>query len=223
MAALRVAFCVSGEGRLFQRAVCHSEAIGIQPVLLVADERAADFEDFCAGRGIAYARVDGRDRDRFDAELVAACERADPDLLVLTFDRLVPGALLERFPSRVLNVHLSLLPAFPGFGAVRQALEAGVKVTGATMHLVDGGVDTGRAVGQCVVAVAPGDTRESLGRRIYAALMPMYLQVLQWFAQDRVWSDEVGRVWIRDADYSADAFAPHLEVGILELARRSTG
>jgi len=113
--------------------------------------------------------------DEAEAAFVAALQAARVDLVVLAgFMRILKGGLLNAFPNRVVNIHPSLLPSFPGLEAWRQALEHGVKVTGCTVHLVDAGVDSGPIIGQQTVPVLDEDTPESLHQRIQAAEHELY-------------------------------------------------
>lgn len=218
---LRVAFCISGQGRLARSALACHAALGFEPALVLADEKAdPSLEPFARDGGAPFVRLDVRDRPRFDRDLEAACVHAAPDLIVLTFDKLVPATLVARFPHAIVNVHLSLLPAFRGFGALRAALQAGVKLAGATLHLVGTDVDGGPIITQGVVPVRSDDTPDTLGTRVYARLLPMYLQVLAWYATGRVWHDTAGRVWIRDADYGDFLTCPAIEPDVAALARR---
>jgi phosphoribosylglycinamide formyltransferase-1 len=108
---------------------------------------------------------------------------AGVELLVLAgYMRMVKTPLLERFKGRIVNIHPSLLPAFPGLDAWRQALNAGVAWTGCTVHWVDVGMDTGAVLEQARVPVVPGDTAESLHARIQAAERRLYPEVLQKLA-----------------------------------------
>jgi phosphoribosylglycinamide formyltransferase-1 len=107
------------------------------------------------------------DRAAFDAALVEALREAGAEWVVLAgFMRLLTPVLLDAFPHRVVNVHPSLLPAFPGVDAQAQALAYGVRVTGCTVHLVDAGTDTGPILAQAAVPVLDGDTRDTLADRI---------------------------------------------------------
>lgn len=109
----------------------------------------------------------GVSRDEWAASLAHHIEAIGPDLLVLSgFMRILPPSFVERFSPRLINTHPALLPAFPGAHAVRDALEAGVASTGATVHLVDAGMDTGPVIAQREVSVVPHDTLDSLHGRI---------------------------------------------------------
>jgi len=117
----------------------------------------------------------GKPREEYDAELVALLREHGVELVCLAgFMRLLSPVFVRAFPSRVLNVHPSLLPAFAGKDAQRQAFEHGVKVSGATVHLVDEGLDSGPIVAQEAVPVLPSDTAESLAERILEAEHRLY-------------------------------------------------
>jgi phosphoribosylglycinamide formyltransferase-1 len=106
-------------------------------------------------------------RAAFDAQLVQALQDAQVDLVCLAgYMRLITPVFLRAFPGRVVNLHPALLPSFPGLHAVKQALDAGVKVTGCTVHFVDEGTDTGPIIAQAAVPVLPGDDEATLAARI---------------------------------------------------------
>ena len=109
----------------------------------------------------------GLDREICDRQLVAELEKNDVGLVCLAgYMRILSGYFIHRFPMRILNIHPSLLPAFPGLDAQHQALEHGVKFSGCTVHFVDDGLDSGPILKQAVVPVLDGDTAESLTVRI---------------------------------------------------------
>jgi phosphoribosylglycinamide formyltransferase-1 len=109
----------------------------------------------------------GMPREEYDRTLVKALRSFDPTLVCMAgFMRILSSELLKEYPSRILNMHPALLPSFPGLHAQRQALQYGVKVSGCTVHLADGGVDTGPILLQRAVDVLEGDTEESLSARI---------------------------------------------------------
>jgi len=213
----RVGFCVSGGGKLFRAAVLHRAVLGIVPALLVTHEKAAaDLDDFCAKNNVAHARLNSKDRPAFNARLAPLLTDGKLDLLALTFDKILPPEILTRGP-RVVNVHMALLPAFKGLGGLSQALAAGAKVAGATLHEVTTEVDGGPIVAQCAVPVAALDTEETLGKKVFARLLPLYLQTLAWYAQGRVARDDRGRLWIKNADYSRPESSPAVEAVVKGL------
>lgn len=139
------------------------------------------------------------------------CIQADLDLLSLTFDKLIPQELVDHYRHRIMNVHPALLPAFKGRHAFEQALSAGACFTGATIHEVDETMDGGPIIAQCVLALRRHETHSQLGARLFGMLRLMYLQVLKWFRDDRVYHDADGRVWVRDAFYGELPVCPAIE------------
>jgi phosphoribosylglycinamide formyltransferase-1 len=139
-------------------------------VIGVGADRAAPGLGHARRRGIPTficAPGDHPDRAAWDRALAAELDRYRPDLVVSAgFMRIVGPAVLDGFAGRLINTHPALLPAFPGAHAVRDALAAGASVTGATVHLVDAGMDTGPVLAQREVPVVPGDDEASLHERI---------------------------------------------------------
>jgi phosphoribosylglycinamide formyltransferase-1 len=127
------------------------------------------------------------DRAAFDAALVAALREARVELVVLAgFMRLLTPVFLDAFPYRVVNIHPSLLPAFPGVDAQAQALAYGARVTGCTVHFVDAGTDTGAIIAQAAVPVLPADDHASLSARVLAREHEILVHVLRWFAAGEI-------------------------------------
>lgn len=122
----------------------------------------------------------GGSRSRREAELVEALESAHIDLICLAgYMRVLSHAFVGRYPLRILNIHPSLLPAFPGLRAQDQAVRYGVRVSGATVHFVDEGTDTGPIVAQAAVPVLPGDDAEALAARILPVEHALYVEAVQ--------------------------------------------
>ncbi|HSF48243.1 MAG TPA: phosphoribosylglycinamide formyltransferase [Burkholderiales bacterium] len=133
-------------------------------------------------------------RSAFDAELASRVEGFAPDLVVLAgFMRVLTSAFIDRFPGRIMNIHPSLLPAFPGLHTHRRALEAGVKIHGATVHLVTPGLDDGPIIVQSVVPVLAGDDEQTLAARVLEREHRIYPQAVRWFIDGRL-SVHGGRV-----------------------------
>jgi phosphoribosylglycinamide formyltransferase-1 len=167
---------------------CTDPAYGAHVVAVGTDRdgtRAAE-RALSAGVEAFVARPrDHPDRLSWDRALADELLRHEPDLVVCAgFMRLLGRPVLERFPSRVVNTHPALLPAFPGAHAVADALAYGVKVTGVTVHLVDEGVDTGPVIAQRAVDVEPGDTEASLHARIQDVEQPLYVDTLGRMARE---------------------------------------
>jgi phosphoribosylglycinamide formyltransferase 1 len=129
----------------------------------------------------------GRSREEHDASLVEHLRAHDVDLVCLAgYMRLLSPLLLRAYPGRVLNVHPSLLPSFPGLEAQRQAWEHGVKVSGATVHLVDEGLDTGPIVAQAAVSVTDADTPQTLAARILEVEHRLYPEAVRLVLSGRL-------------------------------------
>lgn len=133
----------------------------------------------------------GKFRTKLDEEAerayVKALRAAAVDLVALAgFMRVLKGDFLRAFEGRIVNIHPSLLPAFPGLEAWKQALEYGVKVTGCTVHLVDAGVDSGPILGQLPVPVLDGDTPETLHQRIHQAEHELYPKCIAALARGQI-------------------------------------
>lgn len=192
-APARLVVLASGTGSLLESLL--DAATGDYPARVVAvgvdrDCRAAQI---ATAAGIASYRVrlgDHRDRPAWDAAITAATAEHDPDLIVSAgFMKILGPEFLSRFPGRVVNTHPALLPSFPGAHGVPDALNYGVKVTGCTVHLVDGGMDTGPILAQQAVAVHDDDTEETLHERIKVVERRLLVDVLAALAERGVtWS-----------------------------------
>ena len=167
----RVAVLLSGTGSLCA-ALLEATDDPAYPaeVVVVGSDRAADGLEHARRRGIptfTCALGEHADRPAWDRSLAAMLAGSAPDLVVSAgFMKLVGPAVLDAFGGRLINTHPALLPAFPGAHAVRDALAAGVAVTGATVHVVDAGMDTGPVLAQREVAVRPDDDEARLHERI---------------------------------------------------------
>jgi len=178
----RIGVLGSGKGSNF---VALAEAIRAgtvpaQVAVVLSDVEAAGIlerarERSIPARYIAPGKFRTKLDDESEAAFVSALREAQVDLVMLAgFMRIIKSGLLNAFPNRVINIHPSLLPSFPGLEAWKQALDHGVKVTGCTVHFVDAGVDSGPIIGQQTVPVLDPDTPESLHQRIHAAEHELY-------------------------------------------------
>ena len=170
-ARARVAVLLSGTGSLCAALLAATDDPAYPAeVVVVGSDRAADGLEHARRRGIptfTCALREHPDRAAWDRALAGALAAYRPDLVVSAgFMKLVGPAVLEAFGGRLINTHPALLPAFPGAHAVRDALAAGATVTGATVHLVDAGLDTGPVLAQREVAVRPDDDEARLHERI---------------------------------------------------------
>jgi len=136
---------------------------------------------------VTISHQDFVDRAAFDHALVRALQKADVNWVVLAgFMRVLTPEFLSAYPGRIINIHPSLLPAFPGMGAQKQAFDYGVKLTGCTVHFVDHGVDSGRIIAQRAVPVEDGDDLAALAARIHTAEHAVLVEVLREMAAGRV-------------------------------------
>jgi phosphoribosylglycinamide formyltransferase-1 len=146
--------------------------------------------DFARARGIATEVVDHKafaSRAAFDAALGAAIDRHGPDLVVLAgFMRVLTEGFVHRYDGRLLNIHPSLLPSFPGLHTHERALEAGVKIHGATVHFVTADLDHGPIVAQAAVPVLAGDDADTLAARVLRQEHVLYPRAVRWFVEDRL-------------------------------------
>lgn len=168
--------------------------------------RAAVIGNRPSAEGLAYARerglptavIDHRAhpvREDFDAALADEIESHQPDLVVLAgFMRILGEAFVKRFAGRLLNIHPSLLPAYPGMHTHARALADGVKIHGCTVHFVTPSLDCGPIVIQAAVPVLGGDTEDSLAARVLAQEHLIYPQAVRWFLEDRLTLTADGRV-----------------------------
>jgi phosphoribosylglycinamide formyltransferase-1 len=184
---LKLAVLISGRGSNLA-AIQHAIEAGrcaAQIQLVVSDRSSAAGLGFASEHGLRTAvcsMKDHTDRSAWDRALTDLVAEGEPDLIVLAgFMRLVGPAFLARFSRRVINVHPALLPLFPGTDGPEQALAAGVRISGCTVHLVDAGIDTGQIIAQAAVAVLQDDDVATLHARIQLAehtLLPGVIHAL---------------------------------------------
>lgn len=189
---IRLAVLASGEGtnlEAVERAIEAGELLA-RVSIVVCDRPGARVVARAQAHGLRCRILERRafaDRDAYERTILEAVAGVGgADLGVLAGYMRVAGPVLRAAPWPMINLHPSLLPSFPGLGAVEQALAAGVRVTGCTVHFVDGGVDTGPIIAQRAVAVREGDDPERLARRIRRAEHRLLPAVLALFAAGRV-------------------------------------
>jgi phosphoribosylglycinamide formyltransferase 1 len=188
----RIVVLISGRGSNMLALVerCAAEGWPARVVAVVASRADAPGLAAAAARGIATVVVDARahaERADFDAALEAAVARFEPDLVVLAgFMRILGDDFVARYAGRLLNIHPSLLPAFPGLHTHRRAIDAGCTVTGATVHFVTPQLDHGPIVLQGVVPLRPGDDAQALADRVLAIEHVLLPLAVRWFVEDRL-------------------------------------
>ena len=195
---LRVVVLVSGSGSNLQSIIdtVHAPGGEIEVVLVVSSRPGVLALERAERAGIATTVVElaGRDRTERDAELAEVVAAASPDLVVLAgWMSILSGVFLDRFPDRVINLHPSMLPAFPGLHAIPQALAWGVRYTGVTVHFAEEVVDGGPPILQEPVPVMYGDDEEALTARIREVEHRLVPEAVRLFAAGRVRRDAVDR------------------------------
>ncbi len=189
---LRLGILASGGGTNLQSIIdnCQQQTIDAEIAVVICNNPDAGALARAEKAGRPHLCINHRDfkqREDFDRAVVAALQEAGVELVVLAgFMRIISAAFLEAFPQRIINIHPSLLPAFPGLHVQKKALEYGARFSGCTVHFVDGGVDTGPIIIQAVVPVLDGDTEESLSARILQQEHMIYSHAIQLFAEGRV-------------------------------------
>jgi phosphoribosylglycinamide formyltransferase-1 len=190
---LRVGVLVSGRGSNLQALLDASSRPGYpaEVVVVISDRERAAALDRARAAGVEALFLNPKDfgdREAFDLALVGELNRRRVGLVCNAgFMRILSPAYTRAFAGRAMNVHPSLLPAFPGLHAQRQALEHGVKIAGVTVHFVDDGpVDTGPIILQSGVPVQPDDTEETLSARILAEEHRLYPEAVRLFAEGRL-------------------------------------
>jgi phosphoribosylglycinamide formyltransferase 1 len=207
----RIVILISGRGSNMRRIVeaCAAEAWPARVSAVISNRPDAAGLVFAAEQGIATATVDHQafaTREAFDGVLAQAIDAHAPDLLLLAgFMRILGVAFVQRYEGRLLNIHPSLLPAFPGLHTHRRALEAGCKLAGATVHFVTPDLDHGPIVLQAVVPVQPGDDEHALAERVLCTEHVIYPRAVRWFVEGRL---QVERGIVRQRDGQPQLLLP---------------
>lgn len=201
---------ISGRGSNMQAILRAKLPLGIAAVL--SNDAMAPGLEIARAAGIPTAAVNHRayaDRAAFDEHLAAQIDRHDPDIVVLAgFMRILGQAFVQRYAGRLVNIHPSLLPAFPGLHTHRRALEAGVRLHGCTVHFVTAEVDHGPIIAQAAVPVLPDDDEDVLAARVLEQEHRIYPQALAWLARDEVALRADGKVSFPHARAAPALIAP---------------
>ncbi|MCA1247807.1 phosphoribosylglycinamide formyltransferase [Massilia sp. MS-15] len=199
-----IVILISGRGSNMEAVVraLETERWPARVAAVISNKPEAKGLEFARSRGIPTAVVANKDyatRAEFDAALQETIDRYAPDLVVLAgFMRILTAPFVEHYAGRMLNIHPSLLPLFPGLGTHQQALDAGEREHGATVHFVTAELDHGPVVAQARVPVLADDTEDSLAARVLVEEHRLYPYAVRLFVQDRLRIDK-GEVRILDA------------------------
>ncbi|MBB3591804.1 phosphoribosylglycinamide formyltransferase-1 [Rhizobium sp. BK529] len=162
-----------------------AEIVGV-----ISDKADAGGLAKAAAEGIptfAFVRKDYANKDEHEAAILAALDELSPDIICLAgYMRLLSGAFIQRHEGRIINIHPSLLPLFPGLHTHQRAIDAGMRIAGCTVHFVTEGMDEGPVIGQAAVPILAGDTAEVLAGRILTVEHQLYPQALKLFAEGKV-------------------------------------
>jgi phosphoribosylglycinamide formyltransferase-1 len=197
MNTLAIGVLASGRGSNFQAIIDSIESgfLSAEIRVLITDNPAAFAIERAKRRGIEYLVMEPRQfstRDLYFDALTQELRKRGVRLIVLAgFMRIVGKALIDAFPNSIMNIHPALLPAFPGLHGQKQAIDYGVKISGCTVHFVDGGMDTGPVIIQAAVPVMDDDTEDSLSERILAFEHKIFPEAIKLFSEGRL--EIVGR------------------------------
>ena len=212
--ALRVAVLASGRGSNLQAVIDAIEAGTVQAkiVAVISNKKDAPALERARRHGLSDLFVDPKpyagkpdSREAYDRELLEVLQRHDVELVLLAgYMKIVTKVLVEAFANRMMNIHPSLLPSFPGLDVQKKAIEWGCKLAGCTVHFVTEGVDEGPIILQAAVPILNDDTSDTLAARILAQEHKIYPRAVQLFAEGRL-RVEGRRVFIEDGQPEGDA------------------
>jgi len=214
---LKIGVLVSGRGSNLQAIIDSIETgkLSAEIGLVISDKPEAMALERCKRHSIPFSVIERKafsSKGEFEEKIALKLKDVGVELVVLAgFMRVLSGRFLSHFPNRVINIHPSLIPAFQGLHAQRQAVDFGVRFSGCTVHIVDESVDGGPVIVQAVVPLLPQDTEESLSERILAYEHKILPQAIEWFSQGRV-RVEGRRVHVKDARYGTLPVNPELEI-----------
>jgi phosphoribosylglycinamide formyltransferase-1 len=184
----RIVILISGRGSNMEAIL--DARLPVEIAAVISNEPDAKGLATAQSRNIPTTVVPHRafaDRETFDAVLAMEINRHQPDLIVLAgFMRVLTEEFVVRYPGRMINIHPSLLPSFPGLHTHRRALEAGVRLHGCSVHFVTPGVDSGPIIAQAAVPVLADDTEDTLAARVLIEEHRIYPQVVRWFCEGRM-------------------------------------
>ena len=212
MSKLRIGILVSGRGSNLQAIIDNVEkgSLNAEIAVVISDQAEAYSLERARKHGITAVHVSAKGykgkREEYDAQLVRTLQERNVELVCLAgFMRIITPTLLAAFPNRIMNIHPSLLPSFPGLHVQKAAIDHGVKFSGCTVHFVDEGMDTGPIIIQAVVPVLDSDTDDSLAERILKQEHKIYSKAIQLYAEGRL-TIRGRRVLCRDASGRNDDF-----------------
>lgn len=207
----KIVILISGRGSNMEALIAARDA-GTLPVNIVAvisNRVEAEGLETAAKSGITTHFINHKafaGREAFDSRLAQCIDEFEPDLVVLAgFMRILSDGFVRHYEGRLINIHPSLLPSFPGLHTHQRALEEGVRIHGCTVHFVTPALDNGPIIVQAAVPVLPGDTEEALAERVLREEHRVYPQAIRWFCEERLTLAADGKVVIEAARSSGNA------------------
>jgi phosphoribosylglycinamide formyltransferase-1 len=194
-----IVILISGRGSNMEALIAARDAgnLPVNIAAVISNRPDAPGLEMAARAGIVTHFINHKGfagREAFDAALAECIDQFSPDLVVLAgFMRILSDGFVNHYAGRLINIHPSLLPAFPGLHTHQRALEEGVRIHGCTVHFVTPALDHGPVIIQAAVPVFDGDSESSLAERVLAQEHRIYPQAVRWFAEDRLLLDN-GRV-----------------------------
>ena len=189
---MKIGILISGRGSnmtAIVEAVQSGEIPNSAVAVVISDKTKAEGLEKAKARGIETVVIPrkGRSREDHDADIIAELNRRDVELVCLAgYMRLLSGDFIRAFPDKIINIHPSLLPAFPGLDAQRQAIDHGVKISGCTVHFVDEDLDHGAIILQKTVEVSDTDAAETLSAKILQHEHTLYVEALKRIADGKI-------------------------------------
>jgi phosphoribosylglycinamide formyltransferase-1 len=192
----KIVILISGRGSNMQALL--EAKLPCQITAVISNRADAQGLAIAKAQGITTAVVPHKeyaDRASFDAALAKAIDLHDPDVIVLAgFMRILTDGFVERYLGKLINIHPSLLPAYPGINTHERALQDGIRIHGCTVHFVTPALDHGPIIIQAAVPVMREDTEQTLSARVLCEEHRIYAQAIRWICRNQVWLDETGRV-----------------------------
>lgn len=198
----KIVILISGRGSNMEALIAERDGgrLPVDIAAVISNRPAAQGLETAAAAGIATRCLDHKayaGRDEFDAALAACIDEFAPDLVILAgFMRILTPDFVRHYEGRLLNIHPSLLPSFPGLHTHQRALDEGVRIHGCTVHFVTAELDHGPVVIQAAVPVVDGDDEASLAARVLRQEHRIYPQAVRWLAEGRARLVEIGRAHV---------------------------
>jgi phosphoribosylglycinamide formyltransferase-1 len=219
---MRIGFCISGGGRAVEAILEARRArlLTLDGAVAFLD-RSTPFEAVASSYDLPVTllpRYGGEGKEDYRNRLGQAVADLPVDGLFLSFDWVLPKFVVEKFDPSIINLHMALLPLFPGRGSVSAALASGMTFAGATIHRVDEGMDTGPIIGQATTPIRHAMTEAHLGRAIFKAAVPLCIQAVRWLENGSLGIAREGRVFVEGAEYGGGNYSPRLDADIEEFS-----